>query len=71
MKMERNGIGDMNETIGISTEARTALNVLAIRAIEVAQRANQGSSRLDRIGIRKSLDEIEGRVREARQEIDR
>ena len=62
----------MNETKqGISAEARTALNVLAIRSIAIAQRSNLGSSSVSQREVCEALDEIEQSVKQARQEIDR
>jgi hypothetical protein len=62
----------MNETKqGISAEARTALNVLAIRSIAIAQRSNLGSSPVSQREVCEALDEIEQSVKQARQEIDR
>ena len=61
-----------NETKrGISTEARTVLNALAIRAVELAQRANHEASAAIRCKVCAALDEIAGRVQEARREIGR
>jgi hypothetical protein len=54
---------------GVSQKARTALNLLAVRAIETAQRMNQTPSRVDPAKIRKALDEIQAMVQEARQEL--
>lgn len=53
---------------GISQKARTALNALAVRAIETAQRMNQRPSQVDSAKFRKALDQIEGMVQEARRE---
>lgn len=57
------------ERKGVSDKARVALNVLAIRAIETAQRVNQGPSQVDQGRLSRALDEIETRIREARQEL--
>ena len=60
----------MNETKqGISAEARTALNVLAIRSIAIAQRANLGGSPVSQCEVCDALDEIAQSVKLARQEI--
>jgi len=58
-----------NETI--SATARTALNVLAVHAIEVAQAVNASPLEIDAARLEKVLAAIEARVREARMEIDR
>jgi hypothetical protein len=52
---------------GISKKARTALNALAVRAIETAQWIDQGPSRVDPAKVRKALDEIGAMVQEARR----
>lgn len=54
---------------GISAEARTALNVLAIRSIALAQRANFGSFPISQCKACEALDEIAESVKLARQEI--
>ena len=54
---------------GISAEARTALNVLAIRSIALAQRANLGCFPMSQGKLCEALDEIAESVKLARQEI--
>ena len=55
----------MNETKGISAEVRTALIILAIKSIAIAQQANLESSPVSLYKVRAALDEIEATVREA------
>jgi hypothetical protein len=54
---------------GISAEARTALNVLAIRSIALAQRANLGSFPISHCEVCDALEEVAESVKLARQEI--
>ena len=65
MRNENKGIS------GISAEARTALNVLAIKSIAIAQQANLESPPVSLYKVRAALDEIEAKVREAQRVLDR
>lgn len=56
---------------GVSEKTRTALNVLAVHAIAAAQAVNASPQKIDAAKLARILDEIEGRIREARQDIDR
>ena len=57
------------ETKEISERARAALNVAAVRMIEVAQRVNQHPACVDMGRVQRALDEVERNVQHARQEI--
>jgi hypothetical protein len=59
----------MSDSKRVNEKTRVTLNVLAVRAIEAARRANHCQT--DPAWLGRALDEIERQVREARHEIDK
>jgi hypothetical protein len=61
----------MSDSKRVNEKTRVALNLLAVHAIAAAQAVNASPQRIDAAKLARTLDEIEGRVRETRQEINR